>query len=462
MAIDILPDLVLLNIFDFYVHDECGHRGDQLEAWYTLVHVCREWRNIVFGSPRRLELRLLCTYCTPVKEGLDNWPPLPIVLRDDGESDAIWDMDNLIAALEHNDRVQELSVFSWRSHVVLEKLQRPFPALTRLELRLQYGDETMLDDPDSFLGGSAPSLRTLLLDSIPFPGLPKLLQSTTHLTHLSLLEISSSGYISPDMMLTALPTLTSLESLCLEFQSPIHPDRKSRPPPLQTRIILPFLADMSFRGVCEYFEYLVARLDAPLLDELDVTFFHQMIFDTLQLTQFISRSPKLKACDESRIYFSDWNVSVTLTRTSDGSDQRLRVQISCERPPEDQLSPLVQVCNSSFPQALISEVKYLRIIEATSSWGGSWQGNFESGPWLELLHPFTSVKGLYISQEFVPRIAFSLQDLVGERVTEVLPALETLFLEKPPLGLVQEAIGKFVTARQLSNRPIVITVSPSY
>jgi hypothetical protein len=452
-----LPDLVLLNIFDFYVHDECGQWGDPLEAWHTLVHVCREWRTIVFGSPRRLELRLLCRYCTPVKEGLDNWPPLPIVIRNDGETDAIWDMDNLIAALEHNDRVQQLCFVGFPSRF-LKTLQRPFPALTHLEL--QYGDESMLVDPDSFLGGSAPSLRTLLLDSIPFPGLPKLLQSTTHLTHLSLWAISSSGYISPDVMLTALSTLTSLERLWLEFELPIYPDLKSRRPPLPTRIILPFLTELLFSGACEYLECLVAWLDAPLLDKLDVTFFHQLIFDTLQLTQFISRTPKLKAYDESRIHFSDWNVSVTLTQTSDGSDRRLHVQILRERSPEDQLSPLVQVCSSSFPH-LISGVNHLHIIEA-KSWGGGWQGDFESSPWLEFLHPFTSVKGLHISQEFAPRIAFSLQDLVGERVTEVLPALETLFLETPPLGLVQEAIGKFATARQLSNHPIVITVSPCY
>ena len=40
-----LPDLPLLGIFHFYVDKgEC----------YALVHVCRKWRNVVFGSPRRL------------------------------------------------------------------------------------------------------------------------------------------------------------------------------------------------------------------------------------------------------------------------------------------------------------------------------------------------------------------------------------------------------------------------
>ena len=258
-----LTDVALLTIFDFYVHEESGHFGDLLEAWYTLVHVCREWRNLVFGSRRRLNLRLLCTYTTSVKKMLDIWPPLPLVLRSDGKSEAIWDVDNIVAALEHNDRVHELSFFGFSSSLledVLAKLQQPFPALTHLVL--QYGNDSMLVDPDSFLGGSALSLRSLLLDSIPFPGLPKLLLSTTHLADLHLWNISHSGYISSEAMVTALSTLTSLERLWLEFESPIYPDRKSPHSPLLTCAILPALTELLFSGVGEYLEDLVARIDA--------------------------------------------------------------------------------------------------------------------------------------------------------------------------------------------------------
>ena len=48
VTIDMLPDVALLEIFDFY-EDEI-----RIEAWHTLVQVCRKWRNLVFGSPRRL------------------------------------------------------------------------------------------------------------------------------------------------------------------------------------------------------------------------------------------------------------------------------------------------------------------------------------------------------------------------------------------------------------------------
>jgi hypothetical protein len=77
--------------------------------------------------------------------------------------------------------------------------------------------------------------------------------------------------------------------------------------------------------------------------------------------------------------------------------------------------------------------------------------------WLEIFHPFPAVKSLYISYGFASEIARSLEKLVGERVTEVLPALETLFIEElPQLEPVKEAFGQFVAARQLAGRPIVV------
>ncbi len=63
-----------------------------------------------------------------------------------------------------------------------------------------------------------------------------------------------------------------------------------------------------------------------------------------------------------------------------------------------------------------------------------WQDDIEDGQWLEVLHPFTNVKFLYISRELTPFIAHALQELVGERVIEVLPALQILFLGVAPVG----------------------------
>jgi hypothetical protein len=85
VTIDILPDDVLLEIFDRYEEDNLYFHT---WWWETLVHVCRRWRNVVFASPRRLHLLLACNGGTPTRRSLDIWPPFPIAvtcfLRDVG------------------------------------------------------------------------------------------------------------------------------------------------------------------------------------------------------------------------------------------------------------------------------------------------------------------------------------------------------------------------------------------
>ena len=268
-----LPDVVLLETFAFYVDQD----KEWVEAWHTLVHVCRKWRNVVFGSPRRLNLQLFCTHSTPVRETIDAWPLLPILVSGYGYEER--GADNIFAALEHNDRIRLLNLIDFPSSQMEELLvaiQQPFPALTSLRLR---SSETVPVVTAAFLGGSAPQLQTLTLESIPFPGLPKLLLSTNHLVRLDLRRIPLSGYFSPESIVTGLAVLTSLQTLYIEFKSPkSRPDRKDRRPPPQSHTHLPALTKLRFLGVSEYLDDLVARIDAPLLDELDITFFHRTSF----------------------------------------------------------------------------------------------------------------------------------------------------------------------------------------
>jgi hypothetical protein len=106
-----------------------------------------------------------------------------------------------------------------------------------------------------------------MLDSIPFPALPNLLLSATHLVHLTLQRIPHSGYFSPKAIVTSLAVSTNLKSLTIEFESPLsRPNQESRhPPPLNTHTVLPALTHFQFKGVSEYLEDLVAQIDAPFL-----------------------------------------------------------------------------------------------------------------------------------------------------------------------------------------------------
>ena len=455
VTIAMLPDVALLKIFDFYVHGT----WEGPNAWHKLVHVCQKWRNVVFGSPSRLDLRLYCQAGTSVMKTLDVWPPLPIVIDVKGYMlmNPKFDVDDIVAALKHNDRICKLaltSVSSLQMEIYLAEMQKPFPALTDLDL--SPSNETASVDPDSFLGGSAPRLQTLILDHIPFPGLPKLLLSATHLVHLELWNIPHSGYISPKAMVAGLSVLTRLEYLEIRFESPqSRPDHRRPPPP--TRTVLPVLADLWFKGVSEYLEDLLALIDTPRLDNLEVIFFHQLLFDTPQLALFISRTPKFNTQDnlEARL---DFSYGRALVKTF---DRRLSLGISC-RQSDWQFSSLAQLCRSSFSHALISTVEHLyiednRTMHTFDDNDNHDIGDIESSQWVEFLHPFTAVKRLYSSSNSAPIIAPALQELVGETVTEVLPALQTLFLERLPSKPAQEAIERFVSARQLSSHPIAVS-----
>ena len=107
--IDVLPDDVLLEIFDFYVDMSLLYeRKTEIEAWQSLVHVCRRWRSLVFRSPRRLNLRLHCTPETPARDTLDVWPALPLIVRGDT---TLSGTDNVIAALGQSGT---LRVRNWK------------------------------------------------------------------------------------------------------------------------------------------------------------------------------------------------------------------------------------------------------------------------------------------------------------------------------------------------------------
>jgi hypothetical protein len=450
-----LPDVALLAIFDCYMdQEEDSTEADTAKAWHTLVHVCQKWRNVVFGSPRRLNLRLFCGSNTPVRETLAVCPPLPIVIGLLGDSRQ---PDNIIAALEHNDRVCQIdmiSVGSRQLEEVLTAMQTPFTALTRLIILWEkFMRQTPPVVPDLFLGGSAPRLQHLELISVPFPALPKLLLTATDLVSLSLLKIPHSGYISPEAMVRCLSTLTRLESLDLEFESPLsRPVRASRRPPLPTRQALHALTHFSFEGVSEYLEDLVARIDAPLLNSLCITFFHQLIFDTPQLTQFVARTSNIQPLVEARIEFSDRYLEFISPQTI---SRWFVLRIICTQS-DWQLSSLAQVCSSSFPALTVERI----YICNNGSIPPDWQDDIEGSQWLEVLHPFVALKDLHVSRKFVPRIAPAFQELAGERVTEMLPALQSLSLEElHPSGPVREAIEKLAVARRLAGYPLDVSYS---
>ena len=188
------------------------------DAWHTLVHVCPRWRYVVFGSPRRLNLRLLCMNRRLAKP-LEIWPELPIVVHvDNGIICQLPSVTNVISVLKRHDRVCKIFIDGAPTSLLEElrttRMSEPFPALIELDLVASFSeDEPTI--PDSFLGRSVPSLRRLNLWGVRFPAIGRLLLSTRDLVTLSLGSISRSGYIAPEAMVAILSGLTRLKTLYL-------------------------------------------------------------------------------------------------------------------------------------------------------------------------------------------------------------------------------------------------------
>ena len=187
---------------------------------------------------------------------------------------------------------------------------------------------------------------------------------------------------------------------------------------------------------------------------MDITLFNQIIFDPPQLFRFISRRSTLGAPEKGLIEFSYKAIIIKfLSQTSTGdydNDEVFSLEIRCKAS-EWQLSSLEQICTSSLPP--VSTLEDLYIFDGPEH-PPLWQGTL----WLELLHPFAAVKNLYLCKNVIPRIAPALQELVGERTTEVLPALENIFLKGFQLSApLHKGIEKFIAARRLTSLPVAVT-----
>ena len=437
MTIGKLSNKVLLKIFRYYL-------DDSPLLWPRLVHICRKWRRIVSASQRALRLRLFCTYGTPVLKTLDYWPTLPIAV-DFGGSPALdlpapEDEDNIIAALKQSGRVNSINLAVTSS--LLEKfsdIEGPFSHLE--DLVLLSRDSVQLTLPSTFRWG--PRLRSLHLTRVAFPALPQLLYASKNLVDLQLHEVLNTWRISPETLVIALSGMAQLQSLSLHFLSAAN--HIVSPLPSGERIILPTLTHLRFRGIHAYLEGLVARINAPGLRDIEITFFNKRIFDVSKLGEFVDRIEMQKTHRRADILSSERAISISLTQP--GAPTCLKLQVSCE-PLRGQVYSMAQIC--SHFSAFISRVEDLRINMARPSSG---HDSVDAERWLDLFDSFAGVKWFHVAGNFSTDIVLALQP--SERWRNViLPALHKLCIREPgprctPL---RKAVVSFTHSRPLSGR----------
>ncbi|KAN0128278.1 hypothetical protein V8E53_007575 [Lactarius tabidus] len=447
ITISMLPDDVLLQIFDSF---RKGHNPDNSHfvpvwMWHILVQVCQRWRQLIFASPRRLDLQLLCTNGTPVLENLDCWPPFPIAIHYPNYRHCTPDdEENIFTLLNQPGRIRhiDLTLTGPQITAVATAMQRPFPALTHLIL--QWTDERPAALPSGFLGGSAPCLQYMHLDGIVFPALFTFLSSTSDLVSLFFRDIP---HISPEAMVACLAVLPRLNSLDIGFQSTsFDPDRM--PPPSAIRASLPSLTSFQFEGNDVYLEDLVARIDSPQLNQINVKYLNQLVhFQVTQLFQFIDRSkdPRVGQITHADVNFS--HLWVTFEMYPHLERRPGWGPVSCVihgQLTRIQVSEIAQVFNQ--PSAMLSRVAHLKLYRSQPA------ADCPPDDWMHLFRQFSAIRTLHVSREFSRHVSSVLEGVTGELVAEVLPVLDFIYLDALPISCVK----KFLAARQISGRPVTI------
>jgi hypothetical protein len=394
----------------------------------------------MFASSRHLRLAFLCTHGTPVKKTLSYLPAFPIAISYCHFQDC--DRENLFAALEHSDRVRVISLtVPYSLFEAFEELvtlmQEPFPSLTDLYLESKT-DEAIPALPDTFLGGSAPRLEAIAISGIPFPAAPTLLLSAHDLVEVDLRDIPSAGYIPPEAMVASLAALPRLKDLTFGFELGVsYPDRIRLPVPPISRAVLPALTRFCFGGHLQCFEDLVAQIDAPQLDCLEIEYQDQREdtdFQIPELCKFIDRSEKLFKLSQFRAYL-----------TLDFDD--VTIQLSHRVQPFNisiQGYAIHQLVSQISASSTLSNVTHLSIFQVSAELSHDIR-------WLELFRPFTAVTALIV-YDLLWEIPIALNNVTEERAAEVLPALALLCLKGKPVTSVEA----FCAARQNVGLPVTV------
>ncbi|KAF8495450.1 hypothetical protein F5888DRAFT_1710923 [Russula emetica] len=168
----------------------------------------------------------------------------------------------------------------------------------------------------------------------------------------------------------------------------------------------------------------------------------------------------LNVPDEVYVIFHHDNVMIRFLSRTFGHAE-LHVEISCSGS-EWQLSSLTQVCALCVPLPLHGRDALHR---TSSIYFPQTVGKMASktlNGWI-FLRPFNGVKSLYLPTIFTLGVGSSLKELIGDRITEVLPTLQNINIFAMRGYHWQksqefEGIKLFVDRRRLSGHPMTISL----
>jgi hypothetical protein len=343
--------------------------------------------------------------------------------------------------------------------MLFEPMNKLFPRLEDLSLSstaMEEDQEIILELPGTL---QAPNLCRLSLHGIGLPKGSPLLSSTIALSTLSLTHIRDSSYLSPGHLVTQLQYLPHLEELSIGFNNSVPlpssegeillaPTPPVTPPTLRLR-------QLTFRGVDTYLENLVAHINTPLLERLDLTLLFDLTFNIVDLAQFIHGTEGLK-CHVAQVIFNKDGVSIDTASHERHSIGNLHLHIYCG-PLDWQIDSATQVCSAL--GNVLSSVEELTLGLNDDGMPSDWENTLDNIVWNELLLPFVGVKKLHIGYSLTLELSRALGSVAEEFFLEFLPELQELGVQLE-INHAIKLFYLFVETRESVGRPVQLLALP--
>jgi hypothetical protein len=469
-----INDDLLVEIFDFCRLDNISPNTYPRNWWYTLAHVCQQWRRVLFATPTRLGITLVCKSRTPVADLLANSPPsLPLVVYwgNPGTFDTEDSVKSAVVALGDRDRVRRITLRVSEKSLCMafSSMRGCFPTLETLQLccSSEFGldKNTALSSPFE-----APNLRHLQLSDLKL--LPPSLIGTV-VTRPSVVSFSIGDIsMGPDTLMTYLALMPQLKVLKVgvSFSIPSEQtERKERElcgggQPKLAQLALTDLEEFEYQGTSIYLEAVAARIGLPFLKKLSITITNKVDESAdLDRTKFkylprlISGAANL-AFQFCRVRYKD-GFSVVMDH-----DELWTGRGAFELRFNDRgyyfdakIGLVAKICRAIAPTP--SAVQSLLVEDAHRN---EWHHEPDGGEWRELLRVFDNVKTLRVAGRFVEELEKFLEPKPKEADADALLLLPRLqeIVRYGETEKKKELFAAFVQARQGAGSPVRVVKGP--
>jgi len=383
-------------------------------------------------------------------------PPLPLIV--DIESmflDTTRSYHNITSALQYPDRVVSISVDTWMMDLELSMaLDKTFPALETFSLLVAVSespDHQSLFFPNGF---SAPHLHVLYLGNVDIIEVPSLISSAaTSLVSLRFEQIEACSYFPPDELAECVSSMPQLEKLSIGFLSSFClPDTEREFWDARiTRIVLPSLQKLTFRGDSAYLEKLLALISTPLLQCFDVEFFPQCTLAVQHVSEFLFTIQNL----DFRAVTVSFSNTVTITygpRPTQTSDSLSCVMSDIDDETDrlnQQVATMTRISASVGPALKAVEDVALKFDRCYVP------DDFpvRSELWRTFLRSFGALRTLRTDVAIIPELSKVLNPDNGTAEEELLPMLSELIVVSR-IDLVHNPFASLIHARSLAGRAI--------